>query len=83
MSIIRYSKNERTQSFGNWICFRPQMRGDIPTLLGPLERANLNSRHLKTETDLVSETLCSQVLEYRTMAKNKGKAIPVTGRGSP
>jgi hypothetical protein len=30
--------------FGNWICFRPQVKGGkkTPTLLGPLERANLN-----------------------------------------
>jgi hypothetical protein len=28
--------------FGNWICFRRQERGETPTLLGPLERANLN-----------------------------------------
>jgi hypothetical protein len=30
----------RKQRFGNWICFRPQVKGD--TLLGPLERANPN-----------------------------------------
>jgi hypothetical protein len=36
-----------------------------PTQLGPLERANLN--HLRTDTDPVSETLCS--LEYQTMEK--------------
>jgi hypothetical protein len=34
-------KNYRTQLFGNWICFRPQVRGEIPTLLGLLERTNL------------------------------------------
>jgi hypothetical protein len=28
--------------FGNWMCFRPQVRRETPTLLGPLERANLN-----------------------------------------
>jgi hypothetical protein len=33
----------KTQRFGNWICFRPQVRGEeTPTLLGPLDRANLN-----------------------------------------
>jgi hypothetical protein len=37
------TKNYKSQRFGNWIRFRPQMReGDICTLLGPLERANLN-----------------------------------------
>jgi hypothetical protein len=48
LSIVRYSQNWKTQRFGNWICFRPQVRGETPTLLGPLERA---------ETDPVSETL--------------------------
>jgi hypothetical protein len=32
----------KIQRFGSWICFRPQMRGETRTLLGPLERANLN-----------------------------------------
>jgi hypothetical protein len=43
VSIVRHSKkHERSQRFGNWICFHPQVRGETPTLLGPLERANLN-----------------------------------------
>jgi hypothetical protein len=36
------NNNEKTQRFGNWICFRTQVKGETPTLLGPLERANLN-----------------------------------------
>jgi hypothetical protein len=42
-SIVRTLKNHKikTRRLGNWICFRPQVRG-APTLLGPLERANLN-----------------------------------------
>jgi hypothetical protein len=44
LSIVRYSKNQRMQRFENWICFRPQMRGETPTLFGPLERVNLNHR---------------------------------------
>jgi hypothetical protein len=33
----------RTQRFGDWICFSPQVMGrETPTLLAPLERANLN-----------------------------------------
>jgi hypothetical protein len=40
LSIVRYSKNYRAQSFGNWIYFRPQVKGETPSLLGPLERAN-------------------------------------------
>jgi hypothetical protein len=41
-SIVRYSRNQKAQRFGNWICFRPQERGKTRTLLSPLERANLN-----------------------------------------
>jgi hypothetical protein len=33
---------ETRKRFGHWICFRPQIRGETPTPLGPLERANLN-----------------------------------------
>jgi hypothetical protein len=41
------------------MCFRPQ-GWETPTLLGPLERNNLDhSPHLRKETDPVSETLCS------------------------
>jgi hypothetical protein len=36
-------KNRKTQRFGNWICFHPQVRGqEAPTQLGPLQRASLN-----------------------------------------
>jgi hypothetical protein len=36
--------SQKTQRFGNWICFRPQVKvGEkTPTQSGPLERANLN-----------------------------------------
>jgi hypothetical protein len=39
-----YSKqHQRTQCFGNWICFHPQVKEwETPTLLDPLEIANLN-----------------------------------------
>jgi hypothetical protein len=33
---------ETRERFGNWICFRPKVREQAPTLLGPLERDNLN-----------------------------------------
>jgi hypothetical protein len=38
LSIVRYfEEHYRTQRFGNWICFRPQVRGwETPTLLGPV-----------------------------------------------
>jgi hypothetical protein len=38
LSIVRYSKKniKGTQRVGNWICFRPQVKGwEIHTLLGP------------------------------------------------
>jgi hypothetical protein len=70
-SIVRYSKDQETRRFGNRICFRLQVKGE-DTQLGPLERANLDHwrwslskgsnwvgvfpRHLRTETDPVSET---------------------------
>jgi hypothetical protein len=42
-SIVWNSKHKETQRLGNWICFRPQVRGgETPTLLGPSDRANLN-----------------------------------------
>jgi hypothetical protein len=42
-SIVRYSREQKTRRFGNWIFFRPQVTGKkTPTRLGPLERANLN-----------------------------------------
>jgi hypothetical protein len=36
--------SRNTLRFGNWICFRPQVKkvGRVPAQLGPLERANLN-----------------------------------------
>jgi hypothetical protein len=38
LSIIWYSGNEKTQRFGNWICFLPHEGEEkMPTLLGPLE----------------------------------------------
>jgi hypothetical protein len=26
----------RKQHFGNWFCFRPEVRGETPTVLGPV-----------------------------------------------
>jgi hypothetical protein len=44
LSIVRYSLgHNRTHRFGNWICFRPQMRWwETSTLLGSLERVDLH-----------------------------------------
>jgi hypothetical protein len=38
-------KNTTKQSFGIWICFRPQVTGETITLLCPLRKANLNHWH--------------------------------------
>jgi hypothetical protein len=40
LSIVQVSKYQKTQRFGNWICFHPQVKGETPTQMGPLERAN-------------------------------------------
>jgi hypothetical protein len=49
-------KTRRTQRFWNWICFRPEVRGqETPTQLGPLERASLN------HCPVISKTLCFSV----------------------
>jgi hypothetical protein len=32
----------RKQRFGNWMCFRQQVRGETPTVLGPLESVSLS-----------------------------------------
>jgi hypothetical protein len=46
----------RKQCFRNWICFHPHVKGEIPTLLGPLERANLNhwTTLVRFTTDILS-----------------------------
>jgi hypothetical protein len=61
----------RKQPFRNWICFCPQVRGKTPTLLGPLERANLNhwATHIRVRVTLQlavyhqSGHLCNKPLE--------------------
>jgi hypothetical protein len=42
LSIVWKSKYCKTQLYRNWICFRLQLRGETPIVLGPLEKANLN-----------------------------------------
>jgi hypothetical protein len=70
-SIFRILKNYKikTQRFGNWICFHPQVRGDTYSV-GPPQSLDLSkgpnrvgvSPHLKTETDPVSEMSCFYLL---------------------
>jgi hypothetical protein len=67
--IARYSK-EHVSETGS-VSVLMWRGGGTPTLLGPVERANLNHwnqqssclplLHLRTETDPVSETLCPLV----------------------
>jgi hypothetical protein len=63
--LSRILRKWRTQSFRNWICFHLQVRGETPTLLGPLERANIN--HLFLPWFLVNLSViyycCSQTPE--------------------
>jgi hypothetical protein len=39
-------KSRKHGNFGNWICFRPQVRREKTTPLGLLERTNLNQRFI-------------------------------------
>jgi hypothetical protein len=34
LSNVRYPGENTTQRFWNWICFRPRLMGETPTLLG-------------------------------------------------
>jgi hypothetical protein len=55
--------------FGNWICFRPQVKvgKKTPTQLGPLERANLNH--------WIQFPKRRVFLEYRTMEKVQKNSV--------
>jgi hypothetical protein len=39
LSIVRYSRNEKTQRFGNCICFRPQVRSEYTYSVGSLRKS--------------------------------------------
>jgi hypothetical protein len=58
LSIVRYSKNYRTQCFGNWICFLPQIRRKTSTLLSSLEKANLNYWSTNVSINAAEYRLC-------------------------
>jgi hypothetical protein len=57
---VRHSVFKRMQHFGNWICF-----AKVGGTYSARSVTPLPPFHLRTETDPVSETLCS--LEYRKM----------------
>jgi hypothetical protein len=59
----------RTRLFGNWACFRPQMKGrKTPTLLGPLERASL-------EGNQYSRRLISFIWEWKQIHFPKRRVL--------
>jgi hypothetical protein len=72
-----------TRRLGNWICFRPQVKGaedacSVAPLRksysqsldrGPTEYVSSPPLHLRTETDPVSKTSCSCSQERWTMEK--------------
>jgi hypothetical protein len=69
---------QKTQHFGNWICFRLQARGGGHLLYRRTKSLPFHGRcqsrvgappRLKMETDPVSETLCFLIVEIRTMYK--------------
>jgi hypothetical protein len=71
---------KKTQHFGNWICFRSQVRvSETSILLGPLERATLNQWTVcKGPNRVVFPTLspqCSLVL-FRIPDDGQGRKKP-------
>jgi hypothetical protein len=62
VSIVQLHKTLR---FGNWISFRHQVWGEVPTLLSLLERANLNHRTTPVivttaESNWVKRKICNK-----------------------
>jgi hypothetical protein len=71
-SIVRYSRNQKTKRFGDWICFRPQERGKTPTQLCPLKRT-----YSEYPTDVECVTIKSTLLingavQWLRLALSKG-----------
>jgi hypothetical protein len=38
-SVVQYSRDNKTRRFGNWICFRPQLKGKDTYLVRPLRKS--------------------------------------------
>jgi hypothetical protein len=38
-SIVRYSGEQKTRCFGNWISFRPQVKGEDTYSAGPIRKS--------------------------------------------
>jgi hypothetical protein len=39
LPIVRFSRSQKKQRFGNWICFRPQVRGEDTYSVGSLRKS--------------------------------------------
>jgi hypothetical protein len=63
-------KNYKTQGFGNWISFRPNVKEETTTLLGPLERANVN--HWPTYVRFITAIY---IPETQAMSKGDNRKI--------
>jgi hypothetical protein len=74
-SIVRCSKNKKTQHFGNYISFRPQVTVETYTLLGSLKRANVNhwTTHVMNSINYnyVSKYVVSLVIEVSSLQGTK------------
>jgi hypothetical protein len=63
--ILKKIKKLKSQRFGSWFCFRPQVNGEgegkNTYFVGPLDRGGVllfsTSIHLRTEAEPASETL--------------------------
>jgi hypothetical protein len=55
LSIVRNSINKETQRFGNWICFRPQVRGGTYSTKS-LKKAYLATGDVKSQRGQALET---------------------------
>jgi hypothetical protein len=67
----------RTQRFGNWVCFHPEVKGwETYILLGPLERANLNhwTSNVSINTFIYTPEIrhCQQEITGKCIAKRLG-----------
>jgi hypothetical protein len=67
------------QHFGNWICFRPRVRGKTHTQLGPLERANISHwLALSMEPNWVGVSPSPPVIEVSSFKGPNSVSSPLT-----
>jgi hypothetical protein len=70
--LVLKNKLRETRRFGNWLCFRPKVRGKKPILLGPLERASPN--HWTRTMDRVRKLNISE--SYTPSSESYSKHCP-------